>query len=223
MQRIFDIIFSIFGLILSLPFFILIMIILKLTGEHEIFYLQNRVGKGGNLFKMIKFASMMKNSVNCGTGLFTLKDDPRVFAFGRFLRKTKLNEIPQLINVLLGDMSFVGPRPQVPAHFELYSEHVKKEIVNVQPGLTGIGSIIFRNEEGLLSHQNSSYDEYYKNIIVPYKGDSELWYIKNNNSLQLYFLIIFITIWVIFFPKSKVYLKLFKNLPQPPYEIMDRL
>lgn len=223
MQRIFDIIFSIFGLTLSLPFFIPIMIILKLTGEHEIFYLQNRVGKGGNLFKIIKFASMMKNSVNCGAGLFTLKDDPRVFAFGRFLRKTKLNEIPQLINVLLGDMSFVGPRPQVPAHFELYSEHVKKEIVNVQPGLTGIGSIIFRNEEDLLSHQNSSYDEYYKNIIVPYKGDIELWYIKNNNSLQLYFLIIFITIWVVFFSKSKVYLKLFKDLPQPPHEIMDRL
>jgi lipopolysaccharide/colanic/teichoic acid biosynthesis glycosyltransferase len=212
-KRLFDIILSLIGLLLFLPFGLIIAIILKFTGEGEVFYIQPRVGRGGKLFGVLKFATMPKNSPNMGAGLFTLKDDPRVFRFGKFLRKTKLNEVPQLINVLKGEMSIVGPRPQVPAHFDVFPEHVKKELIKVRPGITGIGSIVFRNEETILHNSGKSYEECYKNDIAPYKGELELWYIKNS-SLRLDCLLIFLTIWVVFFPNSKIYKKVLKGLSE---------
>jgi lipopolysaccharide/colanic/teichoic acid biosynthesis glycosyltransferase len=142
-----------------------------------------------------------------------------VLPFGKILRKTKLNEVPQLFNVLIGDMSFVGPRPQVPKHFEVFPEHVKKEIIKIRPGLTGIGSIFFRDEESILERNKGiPYEECYENIIAPYKGELELWYVKRK-SIFLYFLLIGLTVWVVIFSKSKLHLAILRDLPKPPEEL----
>jgi lipopolysaccharide/colanic/teichoic acid biosynthesis glycosyltransferase len=121
--------------------------------------------------------------------------------------------VPQLINVLKGEMSIVGPRPQVLAHFDVFPEYVKKELIKVKPGLTSIGSIVFRDEETILHNSGKSYEECYKNDIAPYKGELELWYIKNR-SLRLDLLLIFLTMWVVIFPNSKIYKKVLKGLPE---------
>jgi lipopolysaccharide/colanic/teichoic acid biosynthesis glycosyltransferase len=155
-----------------------------------------------------------------GTGFITTKNDPRVLPVGRILRKTKLNELPQIFNIFLGDMSIVGPRPQVPKHFEIYSGDVKSELKKIRPGLTGIGSIFFRDEEKILEkNKHLSYEECYNNVIAPYKGRLELWYVKHR-SIGLYLALIFVTAWVVFFPESKLHLKLFKSLPEPPRELV---
>ena len=192
MQRFFDIVLSIIAILILSPLLVIIIVALSLTGEKEVFYVQKRVGKEGKIFGAFKFATMVKNSSNMGTGLITTRNDPRVLPIGRVLRKTKLNEFPQLFNILLGDMSFVGPRPQVKKHFEVFPDHVKAEIVKIRPGLTGIGSIIFRDEESILEkNKRLSYDECYASLIAPYKGELELWYL-NNKSIFTYFLLFFI-------------------------------
>ena len=119
MDRLLDILLSGIALLVFSPLMIPISIILKLTGEGEIFFLQERIGKGGHKFKLIKFATMLKNSANIGTGTVTVKGDPRVLPVGKFLRKTKINELPQLLNILVGDMSVIGPRPLTSQTFEL--------------------------------------------------------------------------------------------------------
>lgn len=220
MQRFFDIVFSSIALLILSPLLLTIMLILRVTGEGEVFYRQKRVGKGGNIFGVFKFATMVKNSSKMGTGFITTKNDPRVLPVGKFLRKTKLNEVPQLLNILIGDMSFVGPRPQVPKHFDIYSEEVKQELNKIRPGLTGIGSIFFRDEESILErNKHLSYDECYHDVIAPYKGRLELWYVKHK-SFGLYVVLIFLTAWVVVFPQSKLHLKLFKSLPPPPRELV---
>jgi len=143
MIRFCDIFFSGLALLILSPFLIPIMIILRLTGEGEIFYKQMRVGKDGEMFCLYKFATMLKDSPNIGSGLLTVKNDPRVFHFGSILRKTKMNELPQILNILLGDMSIVGRRPQVKIHFDLYPDHIRTELIKTKPGLTSIGSIVF--------------------------------------------------------------------------------
>ena len=111
---------------------------------------------------------MLKNSEKIGTGTITIKDDPRILPFGKFLRKTQLNELPQLINVLIGDMSIIGPRPQAQRNFDAYGENVRNNITLVRPGLSGIGSIIFRNEEEIMGNHNNS-NKFYDEVIMPYK------------------------------------------------------
>ena len=135
MKRVLDILLSGLALLVFSPLLIPVALILRFTGEGEIFYLQDRVGKNGKLFKLIKFATMLKDSPNIGTGLLTTQGDPRVLPLGRILRKTKFNELPQLINIFLGDMSIIGPRPQTKSHIELFSEDVRKKIAEVPPGL----------------------------------------------------------------------------------------
>lgn len=218
MIRFFDLFFSLLALVCLLPLFVPIIVILRFTGEHEIFFLQERVGKDGKLFKLIKFATMLKDSPNIGTGTVTIKDDPRILPFGKFLRKTKINELPQLINILKGDMSVVGPRPQTIRCFNAFPEYLQKEIIKVKPGLSGIGSIVFRNEEEILDSAVGDRLEFYDKVIAPYKGELEKWFV-NNRSLKNYFLIIFATIWIVLFPKSKLHWKLFKNLPPIPPEL----
>ena len=149
-----------------------------------------------------------------GTGSITLQNDPRVTKIGSFLRKTKINELPQIINILKGDISLVGPRPLVTKTFEAYTEDVQAKIYNVKPGLTGIGSIIFRDEESIISAvKDEDPHQFYKRVIAPYKGDLELWY-QNNNSFVLDLKLIFMTAWVILFPNSRLYEKWFKDLPK---------
>jgi lipopolysaccharide/colanic/teichoic acid biosynthesis glycosyltransferase len=152
--------------------------------------------------------------MNIGTGSITLKDDPRVTKIGSFLRKTKINELPQIINILNGDISLVGPRPLVTKTFSAYSEDVQSKIYNVKPGLTGIGSIIFRDEESIISAvADEDPHEFYKRVIAPYKGELEMWY-QSNCSFLLDLQLIFMTAWVILAPNSKLYEKWFKDLPK---------
>src|SRR5688572_9809410 len=150
-KRAFDITVSLIGLIILMPLFLVICILLKFTGEGEVFYFQERVGYKNRIFEIWKFATMLKKSPDMEGGLITLKRDPRLTPLGGFLRTSKINELPQLINILLGQMSFVGPRPVMQKSFDAYPEEVQKVIYNVKPGLTGVGSIIFRDEEQLIT------------------------------------------------------------------------
>ena len=150
MKRLLDIFFSGIAILVLSPILALIACVLRITGEGEVFYKQTRVGKNGNTFGLIKFATMLKNSSNIGSGEITIKNDPRVLPLGKFLRKSKINELPQLWNIFIGDMSIVGPRPMVPNTFTKSPTEAQKVLNTVQPGLTGIGSIICRDEERLL-------------------------------------------------------------------------
>jgi len=162
-----------------------------------------------------KFATMLKNSPTLPGGMHTTRNDPRVLPMGGFLRKTKINEIPQLVNILKGDMSIIGPRPLVRKTFDPYPEHVKERIYNVRPGITGIGSIVFRDEEKLLSETELDPKEYYAKYISPYKGALELWY-QEHLSFRTDFMLVFLTAWVILFPRSELVHKIFRDLPSRP-------
>jgi lipopolysaccharide/colanic/teichoic acid biosynthesis glycosyltransferase len=214
MPRIIDVLLSLLALLVLLPLFIPIFVILLLTGEHKVFYLQTRVGYKNKDFKIIKFATMLSNSPNMGSGSLTLKNDPRVLPFGSFLRKTKINELPQILNIIIGDLSIVGPRPQMQVDFEKYSDDVQNKIYNVRPGLTGIGSIVFRDEESLISlaAENENPHDFYKRVIAPYKGELEMWY-QEKRSLILDIQLILMTVWVIVSPETRLYEKWFKDLP----------
>ena len=215
MPRIIDVLLSILALLVLLPLFIPIVAILLLTGEHKVFYSQTRIGYKNQNFKILKFATMLSNSSNMGSGSLTLKNDPRVLPFGSFLRKTKINELPQILNILIGDLSIVGPRPQMRVDFKKYSDEVQRKIYNVRPGLTGIGSIVFRDEESLISvaSEKENPHDFYKRVIAPYKGELEIWYQENCN-LILDFQLIFMTAWVIVSPETRLYEKWFKDLPK---------
>lgn len=214
-KRALDIVMSLAVMLLFLPFLIPIIIALKCTAEGEVFYLQDRIGYKNRRFNILKFATMLKNSPNMGTGSLTLRNDPRVTPIGKYLRKSKINELPQMINVLKGDMSFVGPRPQVEKDFLAYPLAVQEKIYDAKPGITGIGSILFRDEEKLLSETSMSARDFYENCIAPYKGELEIWYHKKAN-LVTDFKLLFITFWVVVFPSSDVAFKIFKDLPPVP-------
>lgn len=214
MQRFFDVAFTSLALLVLSPLMIPIVIILRFSGEGEIFYKQNRVGINGKHFGLLKFATMLKNSPNLGTGNMTVKNDPRILPLGNFLRKTKINELPQLLNIFLGDMSIIGPRPLTQDHFDGYLPTVQEAISSVRPGLSGLGSIVFRDEEEML-HQYADAKQFYKQNISPYKGSLEVWYVKNNGLLT-YFMLIALTAWVVIFSKSKIVWKVFPFLPTPP-------
>jgi lipopolysaccharide/colanic/teichoic acid biosynthesis glycosyltransferase len=212
-KRIMDVIFSFISLIILLPLFIPIILLLILTAEGEVLYFQERLGYKNKLFQIWKFVTMLKNPLQMGSGSISLKDDFRVTKVGAFLRKTKINKFPQIINILKGDISFVGPRPLMLSFFDSYPESIQSKIYNVKPGLTGIGSIIFRDEESLLSSiKNDAPHVYYHNILAPYKGELELWY-QDNRSFTTDLKVIFIRAWVVIFPSSFLAYKVFKDIP----------
>ena len=221
MPRIIDVLLSLLALLVLLPLFIPIVIILLLTGEHKVFYLQTRVGYKNKNFKIIKFATMLSNSANMGSGSLTLRNDPRVLPFGTFLRKTKINELPQILNIIIGDLSIVGPRPQMQVDFVKYSQEVQKKIYNVRPGLTGIGSIVFRNEEAIFENVSDPclWDE---KVIMPYKGKLERWY-SDNMSLNMYIKLIMLTSITLAFPRQENYQKWFKSLPLPEENLNHKI
>ena len=181
-KRILDITVSILTLLFLLPVFVPIVIILRFTAEGEVFYFQQRIGINNSKFWIWKFATMLKDSINMGTGSITLQNDFRVTKIGKFLRKTKINELPQIINIIKGDISLVGPRPLVTKTFEAYSQDIQQKIYNVKPGLTGIGSIVFRDEEKIISYvKDEDPHIFYKRVIAPYKGKLEMWYQSNRS------------------------------------------
>lgn len=214
LKRIIDILIATIALILLSPIFIPSIIILLLTGEHEVFFFQKRIGYKNRTFNIWKFATMLKNSPNIGTGEITLRNDPRVTKFGKLLRMTKVNELPQIINVFTGDMSIVGPRPLMEVSFKQYPDEVQQKIYNCKPGMTGIGSLIFRDEEKIVSEAPDP-QTMYRNIYL-YKGTLELWYQKNA-SLYTDFIIIFLTAWSILVPKNELTNKIFEDLPARPF------
>jgi lipopolysaccharide/colanic/teichoic acid biosynthesis glycosyltransferase len=212
-KRFFDIIFSVVAVIILSPLLIPIIILLLLTGEHEVFFRQDRVGYKNKIFRIWKFATMLKNSPNMGHGDVTMRGDLRITKVGKFLRQSKLNELPQLINILTGDMSFVGPRPLMKVGFDRYSDEMKSKVYNVQPGLTGIGSILFRDEELIITQSKLPPHECYRTVILPYKGILEVWYQEHRN-FYTDFMILFLTAWYVLFPKSKLVYKVFPSLPK---------
>lgn len=208
-KRLFDVIFSGIGLILLAPILIPIIIILRFTGEGEVFFLQERIGKNNTPFFITKFATMLKDSPNLGE--YTVHNDPRVLPIGKFLRKSKINELPQLWDIFRGEMSFVGPRPQMTKIHTSYPDDFDIVLKKLKPGVTGIGSIIFRDEETILTNAIDK-DYCYKQQIIPYKTDLELWYLENQ-SFSLDIILIFMTVSVIIFPKSKLLETLYPTIP----------
>lgn len=207
--------------ILSLsPVFLAVSVLLKLTGERQVFYRQVRVGLGGREFGLLKFVTMVKNSASIGAGEITLPNDPRVLPFGRILRKTKVNELPQLFNILAGDMSIIGPRPQTPRYYSCFTQEDRTFISRVRPGLSGVGSIIFRDEEAILSRVPNPV-EFDSNFITPYKGKIEAWFVKQR-SIYLYFELIMVTLGVVLLPGKNFHKRLLKRLP-PMQDELNRL
>jgi len=218
-KRLFDILVSGLALLILTPLLIPIMLGLILTGEGYVWYKQERMGYKNKPFLIWKFATMLKNSPNMSGGIITAKRDPRITPMGGFLRKSKINELPQLINIFKGDMSIVGPRPVMRVSFDTYPTQVQEVIYNVRPGLTGIGSIIFRDEEELISEVKGKGEdtwEFYSNKIYPFKGEVEKWY-QLHQSFLVDVKIIFITAWVIINPSSEIVYKWFKELPRRPF------
>lgn len=215
LKRLIDILLSFIALVVFLPFGLPIALVLRLTGEGEVFYLQQRVGRNGKLFPVYKFATMLKESPNLGSGDITVTNDPRVLPVGRFLRKTKLNEVPQILNILFGTMSIVGPRPLTPKNFSYYTDEDQEVIGKMRPGLTGIGSIVFRDEESIIGASDKPFDQRYREDIAPYKAKLERWYYHHQGILTD-LMVILVTAWVVFRPESTVYRKIWKDLPPAP-------
>ncbi len=216
MIRLFDILFSLIAVIILTPFMIPVMIALKLTGEHDIFYIQKRIGMGEKEFGLIKFATMLRDSPNLPGGLYTSKNDPRMLPLGKFLRKTKINELPQLINILKGDMSIIGYRPQVKVQYDYFPAEDRAVMKTDKPGLSGMGAIVFRSEEDLLQNVED-HEKFYEEVISPYKSKLECWYI-NHKSLGNYFRLIWLTVKTVLKPSDTSWKKL-KNLPEMPEEL----
>lgn len=215
MIRAFDVVLAGLALLVFLPIGLIIAVLLRFTGEGEVFYKQARIGKGGGTFELLKFATMLKDSPAMGSGDITVKNDPRVLPLGGFLRKSKLNEIPQLWNILVGDMSIVGPRPQTPKNFDYFPVGDRDLIVSMRPGLTGIGSIVFRDEESIVAASDRSVEACYREVIGPYKAALERWY-ADRQDVVTYLALILCTAWVVLRTKSEVYRKLWPSLPPPP-------
>ncbi|QDV26144.1 sugar transferase [Aureliella helgolandensis] len=222
LKRLLDIVVSgAILLVLALPLTIII-VILKLTGEHEAFYFQDRIGFLGKIIQVTKFATMVKDSPNLGTQDITLRNDPRVLPVGKFLRKTKLNEVPQFWDVFVGKLSLVGWRPLMPKGFADYPQHVQQEIVKVKPGLTGIGSLVFRDEEAIIARAETEGRDLracYREDIMPYKGALEVWYVAHQG-LWTDLKILVGTAVAVLKPGWTGYAKWLPNLPQPESSII---
>lgn len=213
-KRGFDVVLATGALLAILPLLLPIILVLRCTGEGEVFYFQKRVGYKNSHFYIWKFATMLKNSLELGTGSITLENDFRVTKVGRFLRKTKINELPQLFNILRGDLSIVGPRPVLEQDWKLYPDAIRNKIYDVQPGLTGIGSIVFRDEEALVSSVvDEDYHEFYERVIAPYKGELEMWY-QANRSFMLDMKLVILTALVVVWPSNRLHESWLSGLPE---------
>lgn len=186
-KRTFDIISSTIGLIILSPIFILISLCIKLDSKGTIFFKQVRVGKNKKIFKIYKFRTMVTDAEKIGKQI-TVGNDCRITKVGKFIRKYKIDELPQLINVLKGEMSLVGPRPEVPRYVELYDKY-QEQILLVQPGITDYASIEFRNENDILGKSSNPEETYIKDIM-PTKIELNLKYIKNISLYEDFKLII---------------------------------
>jgi lipopolysaccharide/colanic/teichoic acid biosynthesis glycosyltransferase len=194
-KRIFDIICAILGLILLSPFFIIIIILIKATSKGSVFFKQRRVGLKHKIFLIYKFRTMYMNSPG---GLLTIGQDERITPIGKFLRRYKLDELPQLINVLLGEMSLVGPRPEVEKYVELYPKDVRDIVLSVKPGITEWASIKMIDENKMLADCQNA-EDYYIHVILPQKLEYAVQYVQQHN--------FFIDILIILYTLKKVIIR----------------
>lgn len=213
-KRLLDLVLSATAIIILSPLLLLVMLVLRVTGEGEIFFSQARVGFERKQINILKFATMLKNSPNIGTGTVTLQDDPRVLPIGKFLRRTKINELPQLFNIFIGDLSIIGPRPQTQRCFDAFQKEAQNQITKVKPGLSGVGSIFFRYEEEMMGHQVDP-NQFYNAVIMRFKGDLEVWYVSQQ-TFSVDCKLIFLTLWVVLGGDAKFAYLLFKDLPPIP-------
>ena len=181
LKRIFDILFSLFALILLSPLFLILSIIIKISSPGPVFYKGKRMAKGGGIFYMHKFRSMVANADKLGTDL-TKYEDKRITKIGKFLRRTKLDELPNLIDVLKGNMSIVGPRPESPLYAQHYNER-QRRVLDVRPGITGLAQLENRREDLKLKDQADP-DAYYINVLMPKKLEIDLFYVENRTFLM---------------------------------------
>lgn len=200
MIRLTDVLMSFLGLLALSPLLAVTAILLRATGEGEVFFLQKRIGRNGDAFSLIKFATMRKDSPSTGAGEITLLNDERVLPVGRFLRQSKINEFPQLINVLKGDMSLIGYRPQTQKYWDCFTKSQQKALARYRPGLSGMGSILLRDEEAYLAHFSDpiAADE---TLLMPFKGRVEAW-CAENISYAMYVKLILLTVIKVLLPNS---------------------
>ena len=165
-KRLFDVFFSTVGLVLLAPLFVMVALLIKMDSAGPVFFVQKRVGKKFRFFDLYKFRSMVPDAAKKG-GLITADNDPRVTKIGRFLRKTKVDELPQLWNVLKGDMSLAGPRPEVEKYVTAFQDDYK-EILEIRPGITDVAALTYRDEEKVLEGK-ADLEEYYLHMILPEK------------------------------------------------------
>lgn len=220
MKRAFDIFASGLALLLLSPLLLPVIVVLRCTGEGRIFYRQQRLGRGRKPFGIYKFATMLKESPNLSGGDITVVGDPRILPVGRFLRKTKINELPQLLNIFWGDMSVIGWRPLTPRVADLFPKEHWEALKDWRPGLSGVGSIVFRDEEVLLSGV-ADRETFYASVIMPYKSALEIWYVKHQ-SFWFDLKLIAITAVAVLFPKYD-FARSLPDLPSPPKIIQDRI
>ena len=214
-KRVFDIYGALLLLLILSPFIFLTAFLLLLLNR-SIIYAKPRIGYQSKSFTIFKFVTMIPNSHNMTYGTMTIGNDPRITPIGRILRKFKIDELPQLWNVFIGNMSFVGPRPLDKSEFDCYPQHIKDIIYTVKPGITGVGSIVFRNEDKILSDPTVSPISLYKQKIAPHKGELELWYLENQ-SFYVDFMILLLTGLAIFVPNNQLIYRVFPSLPVKPF------
>jgi lipopolysaccharide/colanic/teichoic acid biosynthesis glycosyltransferase len=166
-KRTLDVVVSVLGLLILSPVFAVVAAIIKLDSPGPVFFRQTRVGRGGRPFRIYKFRSMVADAQRAGTAL-TVRADPRITRVGRLLRRSKLDELPQLVNVLVGDMSIVGPRPEVPEYMEFYTPDQRAVLIAMRPGITDYAAILFRDESSLLDGERDPVDVY-RRVIMPAK------------------------------------------------------
>ncbi len=179
MKRLFDIILSLFGLIITSPFLIIIALAIKIGSVGPIFFKGERIGRFGKPFKIYKFRTMVVDAEKMG-GPSTAIDDPRLLKIGKFLKKYQLDELPQLINILKGEMSFVGPRPEVPFYVDMMTEEEKKIILSIRPGMTDIASL-WNFHEGEVLKGSLDPEKIYMEKIRPEKIRLQIEYVKNRS------------------------------------------
>ena len=217
--RVSDVVAASIGILLLWPIMLVVAVILRATGEGTVLFVQERIGRGEHAFRLFKFATMVKGAAGMGAGVITLPGDARVLPFGKFLRKTKLDELPQLFNVLNGDTSLVGPRPQPAQYYYAYDAETRTAIAQVRPGITGIGSLLFRNEEALfcMVADPVAFDH---EAIVPYKGALERWYVENR-SVSLYWRLVLATMLSVVLPRFSAYRIFQSRVPAMPARLRN--
>jgi lipopolysaccharide/colanic/teichoic acid biosynthesis glycosyltransferase len=186
-KRVLDFTVAALGLLLLAPLFVLIALAIKLDSPGSVFFAHARVGRYGRPFKVLKFRTMVQDAPKRG-GAITAEDDPRVTRVGKILRKTKLDELPQLWNVLKGEMSLVGPRPQVEQYVALWEPTLREKVLSVRPGITGLTQISFRHE-GVLLAQQPNPEAYYREVLLPIKLRSDAEYVDKRTLLYDLYLI----------------------------------